>query len=213
MRWKVVPRLLAQLRALTMPKAGEPEAVPWIMFSTKLYDSAATTELTFFDRAEGGSEFLTNMEAAGIFPSPKWFEVHFFGMDVALAPSTAAGGVAGAINDLHMLLKGSTQIIGNPIWKFTMSDKVLGPFPLASLHGMGGATGFGWGTFTAEESIQYANNGILGSGGAYPVGGTVIIQPTVGFDFKMKWPAAVTLAGGDANITAWMAGTLHRKVT
>lgn len=91
-----------------------------------------------------------------------------------------------------------------------MSNKNYGPFPLMSCHSLGGATGVGYGTFTAEESIQQANVGIPGSGG-FPFMGALVIPPKVGFGVTLNWSGAQTLTA-DARIRIGLAGVLYRRV-
>lgn len=209
MRFKIVPKTKAQLLALANPQtANQPEALPWVLYSTKQYVSTTTVSLTFFDKAEGGALDLTNMEAVSQITDPKFFEIHFIGLDILNDASTAAAvGGAGALDDVQKLvLQGRGRFI------ISMSDKNFGPFPLSFLHASGGATGegWGWGTIAAGESAQVANNGIF-DGGFY-VGGSLILPPNTGFDFKIDWPAALTLNGGNTYLRAWMAGVMHRRV-
>jgi hypothetical protein len=204
-RIRTVAKTRAQLDALALPSnARQPEALPWILYHQKTYTSGTTTKLTFFDAVES-DDTLGNMETQGSLPDPQYFEIHYIGADFLLDATTAAGGEVGAIDDVAKLL-----FTGRGTWTLSIAKKAYGPFPLSFLHASGGPTGFGWGTFTAEESIQYANNGIFDGG--WCVGGALIIPPKVGFSFEVRWSAAQTLNAGNTGVRAWMAGVLHRQV-
>lgn len=207
MRIKIVPKTKAQLLALSNPQAAnQPEALPWVLYSTKQYVSATTTSLTFFDKAEGGDLSLTNMEAASQITDPKFFEIHSIGLDILNdVTSVEALGGDGALDDVQKLV-----LQGRGRFQLTLSDKKFGPFPLSFLHASGGATGYGWGTIGTGESVQVANNGIFDGG--YYVGGSVILPPNTGFDFTMDWPSALTLNFGNTYLRAWMFGVMHRRV-
>jgi hypothetical protein len=196
----------AQLMAASNPvNAGQPEAIPWFLYSTKTYTDNSTTRLTFFDSVEN-DKTLSNMETAGALPDPQFMIVHYVTCDILREPTTAAGGVDGAINDIELLLKAT----GRAIFTFKMSNKDYGPFPLTLCHSTGGATGVVAGTFTAEEQIQQANNGIPGSGG-FPFGGALVIPPKVGFSVVLEVAAAVNLTA-DVRIRMGLAGVLYRRV-
>lgn len=206
-KFKIVPKTRAQLQAKANPaQANQPESLPWVLYSTKLFTSNSTTELTFFDRTEGGDLSLTNMEAASVITDPKYFEIESMGLDILMdATVENAADELGALDDIQKLM-----LVGRSYFLFTMSDKKFGPFPASFLHASGGATGFGWGTLVASNNIQYANNGIFDGG--YYVGGSLVIPPNTGFDFKITWPAVTVLKAGNTYLRAWMQGTMHRRV-
>lgn len=196
----------AQLAAAANPShAGQPEAIPWFLYSTKTFTDNSTTSATFFQDVEN-DKTLSNMEAAGQLPDPQYMIVHYVTCDLLREPTTAAGGKTGALDDLELFLKAT----GRAIWTLNMSNKSYGPFPLTMCHATGGATGVGYGTFTAEESIQQANNGIPGSGG-FPFGGALVIPPKVGFSVKVELAAAVDMTA-DLRVRMGLAGVLYRRV-
>ena len=210
MKFKVVPKTKQQLIRLANPEqANQPEVLPWVLYDTQTFTDASTTSLTFF-ASTNNNKSLSNMESAGQIPDPQFFEVYYFGLDIMRQVTTTAGGVPGAIDDIQLLLWGDAgDGSDSGRWTFNISNKRFGPFPISFLHASGGATGFGWGTFTAEESLQFANNGIF-DGGFY-VGGSIIIPPKVGFDVTLDWGGSVDLTGNLA-LRMWMAGALHRRV-
>ena len=205
MKIPIKPRTNPELEAIPNPiLANQPEAVPWQFYDQQTYVDATTTQLTFFT-ATNNDRTLSNMQAAGQITDPNYFEIYCFGCDVLRDVTTAAGAQVGALDDLQLLL-----LTGRPTWTFNMSDKQFGPFPLLGLHAQGGAIGFGWGTFTAEESIQYANNSYPDGGFGY-VGGALVIPPKVAFDVTVRWNATVNLTA-DVALRMWMFGVLHRRV-
>lgn len=209
-KWPIIPRTFPELRVRANPtQPGQPEAVPWWFYDTQTYTDNSSTELTFF-AATQNDRSLSNWQQAGALPDPNFFEIHGLMVDIYSTTATqfvttAAGGVTGAIDDLGLLL-----LTGRPRITLSLSDKDYGPWPLSVCHGTGGPTGFGWGTFTAEESLQFANNGIF-DGGAH-IGGALLIPPKVSFTARMQWPAAVNISG-DYRIRLTMAGTLYRRIS
>jgi hypothetical protein len=185
---------------------GQPESIPWVFFDTQLYTSGTTTELTFF-QTTSTDRTISNMPTAGALPVPQYFRWYGWGFDVLLNASTAAGGATGAIDDIARLL-----LTGRGVVTFKLSDKEYGPFPLSFLHQSGGPQGFGWGTFTAEESIQYAVSGILGGNAGWDWLGNILIEPQTNFSIDVRWSAAQTLAAGNTRLRMWMQGYLARKV-
>lgn len=198
----------AQLAAAASPSsAGQPEALPWFLYDTQLITSAATTEASFFQTVQV-DKTMGNMESAGQLPDPQYFIIHYVTCDILDPPIANAGHAAtalGPVNDIDVLLK--TQ---RATFTFNMSNKTYGPFPLTLCHGTGGATGNGTATYTAEASIWYGNNGIIGSGG-FPFLGSLVIPPKVGFSINVKFAAAPTLSG-NINMRIGMAGVLYRRV-
>lgn len=194
-----------QIAAAATPPSGKAQEAIWhCVYDTQTYTDNATTSLTFFG-ATNADKTLCNMEASGQFPSPQSFMIHNICADfwTAAPVSTAAGGPDGDLNDLALLM-----LVGRPTWTLTISSKQYGPYPLTALHGTGGPTGFGWGTFTAEESIQYARNEPSAGWNYY---GRIIIPEQVSFSVTVNWATA-------QNITAnWllrlsMFGVLNRRV-
>lgn len=194
-----------QLIALANPaSANQPEAVAWWLYDTQTYTDNVTTELTFF-AAPQADRSLSNLETAGALPDPQFFEVHYVALDIVPVTgfvTSAAGGPTGMIDDIGRLLARAR-------WQLTISDKRYGPFPAHALHALGGPTGFGWGTLTAPQSLQYALNSVPDGGACFD--GAVVIPPKVGFTAVMSWPAAVDLTG-DYRLRLTLVGVLHRRV-
>lgn len=205
MRMKIVPYTREDLVRLANPQmANQPQVIPHILYDTQTYVSAATTKLTFFQTVQS-DKTLGNIEAPGSLPSPQFFAIESIGCDILTQVTTAAGGVPGAINDVQLL-----SLIGRATLTLSYQNKDYGPWPLSAFGASGGATGFGWGTFTAEESLQYANHGIP-NGQGYGVNQQIILKPTAQFAVVLNWGAAQTLTG-NTPIRIWMYGALYRAV-
>jgi hypothetical protein len=206
LQFKVVPKTKAALLAQSNPQsASQPEVFPWVLFDTVSYVSGTTVTLSFFQTVQTDKS-LGNMEGGGQLPDPQFFEIYKVGLDVLLRPAAQAGHAAtGPVDDIAKL-----TLSGRGNFIFSISNKNYGPFPLSFLHASGGPTGFGWATMTAEAQVSYANNGIFDGG--YPINGSLVIPPKVGFSIVLNWPAALTLAAGNTNLRVWMYGALYRRV-
>lgn len=201
----IVSRTRAELAEMANPtQPGQSEVAPWILYDTQTYVSGATVTQTFF-QTQQADPTLSNLVQAGALTDPQYFEIFNLGLDFLGDATSVAGGALGAIDDIQKLM-----LVARPTFTLVISDKNYGRFPLSFLHTSGGAVGFGWGTFTAEESIQYANNGLTDGGWNWR--GSVVIPPKVGFSVQVQYQAAQTLASGDTPLRFWMAGALHRRV-
>lgn len=201
----LVPRTFGELKQLAFPQSAQvPELIPHIIWDTLTYTSGTTTQLIFFRTAQGNPR-LGNMLSGGMLQAPQWFEIHNLGFDILIDATTAAGGETGALDDVAKLM-----LVGSPTFQLVFQDKNYGPYPLSHLHGSGGPAGVGYGTFTAEESIQVATN-------SYPDGGwdwkgRIVIPPMANFNVTVDWNAAQTLASGNSLVRFWMYGGLYRSI-
>lgn len=204
-RFRALPKAAVEAAA-TPPSGNAQEAIWHQLYDTQTFTSAATTVMTFFANTNA-DKTLSNLEQGGTLPRPQSLQIYDITLDIMLAApvSTAAGGVAGVLNDLALLLLGSGQ---RPTWTLSISSKNYGPYSLTTLHGTGGPTGFGWGTFTAEESIQFAKND---PGAGWNYFGRVIIPEQVSFGLTINYAATATLTG-DARFRASLFGVLNRRV-
>lgn len=201
---RVIAKTKAQLDAISQPEfAGQPEALPWVLYDTQTYTSAATTRLTFFQNTNIDPT-ITNMEAAGQLPDPQYFEIWYMGLDILIDVSTAATE-AGAVDDVAKLI-----LVGRPTFTLTQSNKAFGPFPGSFLHASGGPTGGIASAIATPGSIQFGNNGVFDGG--FCVGGSIVLRPKVGWNVSMAWSAAQTLNFGNPLLRFWMSGVLHRRV-
>lgn len=198
---------MAVERAATPPSGNAEEAIWHQAYDTQTYVAAGQTRLTFF-AAVSNDRTLSNMKAAGMFARPEKLQVYQITCDIlsVIAVTTAAGGIDGVLNDLALILIGST---GRATWTLDISSKQYGPYSLSALHGTGGPVGFGWGTFTAEESIQFAKNDPC-EGWNYH--GQIIIPEQVPFSLLTEW-AAVQAVSADKRIRMSLWGVLNRRVS
>lgn len=202
-KFRAMPR--AALQAAATPPSGRSQESIWhAVYDTQTYVDNTTTRLTFFS-ATNADKTLSNLEAAGQFPSPQTFQIYSINADwfTAAPVSTGAGGVTGDLDDLARLM-----LTGRPTWTLNISNKAYGPYPMTLLHATGGPTGFGWGTFTAEESIQYARNTDAPGWNYF---GRVIIPEQVSFNIVVDW-AAVVDTTADWRLRLVMCGVLARRV-
>ena len=191
-------RKLAQMAQPQSVEGGQSEALSWIIYDTVPYVSGATTGLTLFTAARA-NRFLSNLSGTG-FPTPQYFEAYFWNIDVLRVP-----GNTDVLGDVWRVLNGAGVAgIGAPTWSFTLANKEMGPFPLRSLGGLGGVTGF-----TTRTGQEYANNGTLG--GTFSSDGAVVIPPNQSFEINLRWPAALTLSA-NVDLQVSVGGVLHRRV-
>ena len=207
LRYPVRARTWRELNDAAFPgQVNQPEVYAHHLYDTQTYLDNATTQLTFF-AATQADRSLSNLQTGGQLEDPQFFDIWGISCSAwadAGYVTTAAGGVTGAIDDLGLLI-----VQGRPRLTLQISDKQYGPWKLESCHAMGGPVGFGWGTFTAEESLQYSNNGPP-DGGLW-VGGSITIPPKVGWRMTVDWPAAVNLTD-DYRICIGLFGVLSRAV-
>lgn len=200
-----MPNSVVQQRST--PQSGMSAEVIWHqLYDTQTYTDNATTRSVFFQVANA-DKTLSNMEASGQLPSPQMFQIHNVALDIlsTIPVTTAAGGIAGVLNDLALLIFGAAQ---RPTWTLHISQKAYGPYSLTTLHGTGGPTGFGWGTFTAEESIQFAKNDPVGGWNYF---GQLTIRQQESFDVELNWAAAADTTE-DKRFRVSLFGVLNRRV-
>lgn len=201
MRHPVKAASLAQLSSRSNPQSvpgGQSQAVPWLLYDTATYVSGATTQLTFFTTTRANAQ-LSNLNGGGL-PTPQYFDIWAFTLDIL----TPAGNNT-PLEDTSDVTRGTgTAGEGAPTWQFTLADKVTGPFPLYSLHGVGGIEGF-----TTQTTTEYANNGR--QSGTFWADGAITIPPNQSFSIVLTWPAAVTLSAS-RDLVIGMVGTLHRRI-
>lgn len=194
--------------AATPPSGAAPEVVWHQIYDTQTYPATGITSLTFFATANA-DKTLCNLDVGGQLPSPQSFQIYNIALDLipALASggvSTAAGGAAGNLDDFARVL-----LIARPTWTLNISNKAYGPYSLTTLHGTGGPDGFGWGTFTAEESLQYARNANSPGWNYY---GRVIIPEQVSFNLVVNFQGTLAPTVAAVQLRASLFGVLNRRV-
>ncbi len=195
-----------ELQAVSRPKsADQPEAFADYIWDVRTYLDAATTTLRFFSTTQAALT-LSNLQLPGQLQAANYFSIDEFRLDLwpdAGWATTTAGGVPGIADDIGLLL-----YQGRPTLTLNLNQKPYGPWPAIGCKGMGGVNGFGWGTFTAEESIQLGNNA---PGSGLFIGGSIIIPPLTGFFVDIDWSAAQDLTD-DYRVRLTMTGTRYREV-
>lgn len=206
MNLKIVAKRWEQLQALVTPEdPKQPEAVPYVLYDSQTYTSAATTKLDFFT-AVNSDPTLSNMEVSGTLPNPQVFEIHRIFIDVLSRPSdNAAATPLGQADDLALLFNTARATL-----TFSMSSKTLGPIPARFCGPSHAIMGAMTGTLTAVAQIQMGWRALTGG---YPVNGQIVIPPQQKFGFTMNFSAAQTLEGGNTVISIGLLGVLHRKVS
>lgn len=204
----LVPTARSLKQEANPKSAAEPETIPHWLYATQTFTDNATTQLTFYTDNQANRS-LSNLQSGGSLPEPQFLKLFGIFCDVVNATAdtyvtTAAGGIAGAINDV-----GSLVLVSLPRFVLTIQGKQYGPWPLSICHGTGGPVGFGWGTFTAEESLQYANNGNIGQGA--PINGFIMIPPRADFSLTIDWNATANVTG-DYRLRMTLFGLLSRAV-
>jgi len=197
----------AAVQAAATPPSGHAQEAIWHqVYDSQTFTSGTTVTQTFF-QVTNADKTISNLPQGGVFPSPQSLQIHNICLDIlSIIPvTTAAGGLDGVLNDLALLMFGSGQ---RPVWTLEISDKKYGPYSLTTLHGTGGPVGFGWGTFTAEESIQYARNDPAGGWNYF---GRVIIPEQNNFKLVIDWAATATMSANKINRVS-MFGVLGRRV-
>ena len=180
------------LQQLATPQAGDLESFPDIKYDRQTFPQAGGVASLKFFNAIGGGPNVTNMEAAGQFPAPQWFQL----FAICITPMTAgpsnitetASGTnqTGINNDWDLLTKTQGAVIN-----FTISRKAYGPWPVLACHGLGGAFGVivNGGGSTGQQTVA---NGP--ADGGFGPQGEVVIPPNVGFTCDIQLAAAQALS-------------------
>jgi hypothetical protein len=212
MRFPVRAKTIDELhRQANAQVPGQLEAFAHMLYDTQVF-ATATTSLSFFQSVQSNKS-LGNLPTAGQIPDPNYFEIFGLCLDINSAVSVAGDGTTkGAIDDIYKILFGDAPTTGAEAGRITLNKngKLYGPWPLSALHGTGGPVGFGWGTLTAEDSVQYANNGVFDGG--FPVNGCITLAPREPFEWIMEWGGSITVTA-TAALRLSMLGVYHRKVS
>lgn len=203
--YPIAPIGYNQLSLAANPQdANAPESFADILYDTQTYLDNASTQLTFFGTAQAAAT-LSNMQQGGQLAAGQYFSIDHICCDVwadAGWITTAAGGLTGAGDDVGLLL-----MQGRPVLTLTLDNKPYGPWPLAYAGAGARVDTFGWGTFTAEESLQQGQNG---QGFLY-IGQSILLPPLVAWSITVQWAAAQNLTD-DYRVRLSLCGTRYRRV-
>lgn len=207
------PATLARLLSMARPGANEAESYPDIKFDTVTYPAAGTARLTAFQNV-AADPTISNMESAGSFPDPQWFQVYGIAKEYQaagpsnIAPAAAGTNQTGILNDMDLLEKTQRATV-----TLTISNKNYGPWPLSAFHPLGGGIGFialgvdgGAGSGRAQ---QYGNGGPVDGG--WWLNGEIAIPPKVGFSLVLNLAAAQAISV-QTLIRFSLVGRLYRRV-
>jgi hypothetical protein len=86
-----------------------------------------------------------------------------------------------------------------PLWCLTAGGGAMGMLAIAA----GGA---------AFNSMDYAQNGVADPRAVNTLSKPLFIGPQINFNGVVNWPAALTLAGGNTDLTILLDGDLLRPV-
>jgi hypothetical protein len=198
----------AQLEGMTAPAAipgGNMEAYPKIYYDTQTYTAAgALTSLEFFS-GTNADKSLSNMEAPGQLPDPKYFRIFWLQCHVLLP--VAAAAVPTQWRDLSSIV--DTR---RPTFELSVQDKPYGRIPLVNMPSPGGIIGNGYADAAVAGVLdhEYANNGA--PTGGFWVGGTITLKPKVNFVGVIRWGGATAAVLADTLIRIQMVGVEYRAI-
>src|SRR5882672_5113481 len=208
MFFKVVPMSYAEIDRASGPvNADEPEAIPFVLFDSLTYLAAGTTVSQKFFQQNQGDPTISNVNG-GSLPEGESLRIARMGYDILAVPAAVAGHSAlaeGPIYAISRILK-----TARGVFSLKLSQKDYGPIPLTFSHASGGETGFGWGTFTAEASLAFGNNGTFDGG--FPTDNSLYIKSKTQFSVTTQFASGGTTITVDTLTRFWLAGTLYRRV-
>lgn len=203
---RVVPRTKDELTRMAKPESvpgGANEAIGHTFYDTATYVDNVTTLLPFFQTARANRQ-ATNLATPGVLPEPQFFEIGHFWADVIPPPTLPAT----TWTDIQQLILGGTN--GPPTFTFVLDEKSYGPWPLRSLHSIGGIKGQGTESAAVQRWATSSEPGSVGPAGAWQ-GGAIVIAPMQGFRAEIAWDTAQDISG-NLLIQVGMAGVLHRAI-
>jgi hypothetical protein len=184
------------------------DRIGWKWWDTQVYNSAVTTSLPQWFNVRATPD-LGNMEVAFQLAAPKAFlvrAIRFFvkqlprAVTPVTAPPSALGGAFGNIAGL----------INTGVFTLTIGNKTFAMEPLWCLTAGGGA----YGVMAGATGLvgDYAQNGIPDPRAVNTLSVPIFIPPQMNFTATATWPAAITLEGGNTQITFLLDGDLLRPV-
>lgn len=203
----VVPRSYDDLLKIGRPvNAGEPEAIPGVLFDTLTWLAAGVPKgLKFFQQAAPATN-LSNV-TNGKLDAGYAFQVYSFKCDLMRVPTAgAAATAAGALNDIDLLLKSNQAF-----FIFSQNNKPWPAIPLTFAHASGGATGNISYTLAAPGSFQFGNSGVFDDG--FTSDGSLVILPQVPFSVTVAGIDPAVALAADLVIRFNLQGTLYRPVS
>lgn len=187
---------------------GAKESIGWMWWDTVTYVSAATVNINLFNAIRATPD-LSNMEVAGQLAAPKAFfcrAIRFFAKQQPEATTVAATAntQTGVMDDL-------AQLINTGVLAFTIGNKLYAQLPLWCLPSGGDIVPF-VATGDIDVIVDYASNGLADPRAVFTLSKPLFIAPQINFIVTLSWPAPITLALGNTNITVVLDGDLVRPV-
>lgn len=188
------------------------DRIGWKWWDTQTYVSGTTTQLPQWFNVRATPD-LGNMEVAFQLAAPKAFLIRAIRFFVKQRPRMVSppvtAPITGAIDNV-------AQLINTGVWVLTIGNKQFAMEPLWVLTAGGGAYGVMAAANTsgsnAANYFDYAQNGIPDPRAVNTLPIPIFIPPQLNFSAVVSWPAALTLSGGNTDITFLLDGDLLRPV-
>lgn len=191
---------------------GKKESIGWMYWDTLQYTSAATLQLVFF-AAQRATLDLSNMTLGGQLPAPNAFLLRGLRFFLKQRPRSTAKAALGAVQP--GAIDNIQQLHNTGVLQILIGAKEYGPYPLWLIPSGGGAFGViaSDGDVASPGEIQdYAISGAPDARNSFTLAVPIFIAPQINFSATLTWPAAITLAGGNTNISIGFEGDLIRPV-
>ena len=203
---------LAAYQAYATQYQNKLEVIDGMLWDTTPFVSAAINNITFFDKVNASLD-LGNMTNPNQLPNPSAFLIRAVSFYVKQRPRSvaraAAGSVTtGAFSNIQLLINTGTLIFSigakryvlEPLWKLPSG---AGPY---------GSIGLDGNTADPGIVIDYATNGLPSMANVHTLSTPLFLAPLINFSCLATWPAAITLAGGNTNVTVALLGDSIRPV-
>lgn len=201
-----------EYQAYNTQYANQLEVIGWKWWDTQSYVSGTTTQLTQFFNVRATPD-AGNMEVAFQLAAPKAFLIRairfFVKQRVRMVSPVTSAPQTGAIDNI-------AQLINTGVFTLTIGNKQYAMEPLWCLTAGGGA----YGVMAAANSanlatanyFDYAQNGVPDPRAVNTLSKPLFIPPQMNFNASVTWPSAITLSGGNTDITFLLDGDLLRPV-
>lgn len=195
------PQPIENVLAMITPTPKQPEVIPAVFYDSQTYLAAGSSTLEFFSNVNA-DKTLSNMDLAGAFPNPQYFEVQKIFCDFLRADAAAgAATFAGKIRDIDVIL-GSAR----GTFTFNMSNKNYVQTPLTFAGSSGGLIG----QYVAAAGPLIYGQGTTRDNGGYPVNGSIVIPPQTKFGITLNFNS--TAVSADLIMRISLLGQLYRRV-
>lgn len=206
---KLIPKAKDSLWQQAKPGSVDmPEAVPWYFFHRGTYAAAGQVLLNFFHQTEADPG-LSNMQQAGQFPTPQFFEVFsiHFGVNGANTNAVDAATPTGAVADEEIIRRS-----GRGRFLLTLTGKEYGEWPLHAIGPVGNPYGIVQGIDNVAAggtpSIYQISGWLARFEALDPI---VTIPPTESFRVRCLWNAVAAISAATV-VETGLYGVYQRKV-